>query len=339
MGGSAGVHPSQLGFLLAGWGDGMAGRPNVAAPEGWEKAFSVLDKRPEAETRLAAMRLAQVFATPDVSGALRALADDSSNTMPVRAGALDAWAARPRGDLQFLLGYLGNDDLAEPALRAIGTGADLSLAQGLVAGMPKAAPRARQGILGLLVGRKAWARVLVDALESKAIDHRELPAHLARQIAELKDPALTERLEKSWGSIQPISGDRKQMLERWRGALSPEVIAKGDSVRGKALSPDPAAYVTKCLVREGTSVQTLPVVSEVKFVIGLRILWILPRLWAANTSAPLWKPRTAGFLLALSSRRRQHIWCLVRLRRNHCSIDTYRGPHIHQAVHHARWFA
>lgn len=235
MGGSAGVHPSQLGFLLAGWGDGMAGRPNVAAPEGWEKAFSVLDKRPEAETRLAAMRLAQVFATPDVSGALRALADDSSNSMQVRAGALDAWAARPRGDLQFLLGYLGNDDLAEPALRAIGTGADLSLAQGLVAGMPKAAPRARQGILGLLVGRKAWARVLVDALESKAIDHRELPAHLARQIAELKDPALTERLEKSWGSIQPISGDRKQMLERWRGALSPEVIAKGDSVRGKAL--------------------------------------------------------------------------------------------------------
>jgi putative heme-binding domain-containing protein len=96
-------------------------------------------------------------------------------------------------------------------------------------------PRARNGILAVLAGRKAWAVVLVGAMEKGTIDHREVPAHLARQIAEFKDSDLKNRIEKAWGSIQPVTGDRKAMVEKWRKQLTPVEISKGDAARGKAL--------------------------------------------------------------------------------------------------------
>lgn len=233
--GEAGVHASHWGALLAGWADGMAGKANPSAPAGWGKAHSQLAGKPDPEIRLAAMRLAQLFASPDVSGALKQMAADPALPVEIRAGALDAWATRPRGDHRFLLDYLGREDLAEPAIRALSTGADTALASDLAIGFAKAGPRARQGILAALAGRKAWAGVMVGAMENGTIDHRLVPAHLALQVAEFKDPALRARLEKVWGSIQPVSGDRKVMVERWRNQLTPEVISKGDATRGKAL--------------------------------------------------------------------------------------------------------
>ena len=233
--GEAGAHSSHWTALLAGWADGLAGRANSAAPAGWEKAYNHLAGKSDPEIRLSAMRLAQVFASPDVSGALKDLAADKALLVETRAGALEAWATRPRGDLRFLLEYLGQEELAEPALRALATGGDPALAAELAAGFAKAGPRARQGILAALAGRKSWAVVMVEAMEKGTIDHREVPAHLARQVADFKDPALRARLENAWGSIQQISGDRKAMVERWRNQLTPEEISKGDPTRGKAL--------------------------------------------------------------------------------------------------------
>lgn len=233
--GDSGVHPSHSAPLLAGWADGLSGKPSPGAPAGWIKAQASMAKRPEPEIRLAGMSLSQVFGSPDVSAALVAMASDESMPIEVRSGAINAWAVRPRGDLRFLLAYLANEELAGPALSAMAAGSDVSLAGELVRAYPKSGPRARQSILAALAGRKAWAAELVGAMEKGAIDHREVPAHLARQVAEFKDPQLKNRLEKAWGSVQPISGDRKAMVEKWRVQLSAGEIAKGDAKRGRAL--------------------------------------------------------------------------------------------------------
>ena len=233
--GETGAHPSHGASLLAGWADGLVGRTQPPIPSGWEKTYAYLAKKSDPEIRLLSMRLAQVFASPDVSGALKSLAADATLPLETRAGALDAWATRPRGDLHFLLEYLRSEELAEPALRALATGADPAVAADLAAAFAKVGPRARNGILAVLAGRKAWAVVLVGAMEKGTIDHREVPAHLARQIAEFKDSDLKNRIEKAWGSIQPVTGDRKAIVEKWRKQLTPVEISKGDAARGKAL--------------------------------------------------------------------------------------------------------
>lgn len=233
--GGAGTREDHVPALLAGWAEGVGGRVNPRAPAGWDKAHARLARLSDPETRLSAMRLAQVFGTPDVSATLREMAGDNSLSLETRAGALDAWASRPRGDVRFLLGFLENEALAESALRGIATGADPALAEELSARFAKAGPRARQGILAALASRKTWAIALVAGMETGAIDHRAVPAHLARQVGEFKDPSLKARLEKAWGSVQPVSGDRKAMVARWEKQLTREEISKGDPGRGKVL--------------------------------------------------------------------------------------------------------
>ncbi len=219
--------------LLIGWLDAKAGQAQPKPPVGWGKAYAALAQASNWETMMLNQRLAQVFGTPDVSATLQAFADNPQLPIAQRREALEAWVVRPRGDLAFLAGYLTNPELAPVAIQGLATGSSPVLADRILASLPLLRDDARQSALAVLVSRPAWASRLVEAMEKGVVPPRTVPSHLARQVGSLKDASLAARWEKAWGSIQPIKADKKQLLAKWKGQLTPEALGKGDVARGK----------------------------------------------------------------------------------------------------------
>ena len=229
------VNPKLDYLLVQGWLGGKNNLMQHKPPEGWSKAYAVLAKNNLLSTRLRAMRLAQVFGTPDVSGDLRAIVDNQEIPMDERREALEAWVVRPRGDLGFLFGYLKTPDLATAAIQGLATGKDTQMADLLISQLANLREDGRQAALAALVSRASWASQLALAVEQGKVPAKSIPSHLARQVGNLKDKALTSRWEKAWGSIQPIRSDKKQLLAQWKEKLTPETLGKGEAGKGKVV--------------------------------------------------------------------------------------------------------
>ena len=230
-----GVHPKQDYLLIQGWLEAKENLAQPKAPEGWAKAYAVLSNKTDLFTRLQAMRLAQVFGTPDVSVDLRAVAAKQENSMDERRQALEAWLVRPRGDLNFLFDYLKTPELAPVAIQGLATGKDTKLADLLISQLGSMREDGRNAALAVLVSRAGWANQLAQAMEQGKVSAKSIPSHLARQVGTLKDAGLTSRWEKAWGSIQPVRADKKQLLAQWKEKLTPEVLGKGEAGKGKAI--------------------------------------------------------------------------------------------------------
>ncbi len=229
------VQVRQTEELLKGWLESKATQAQPKAPQGWDKAYAALEKAKDFDTKLQGLRLAQVFGTPDVSPTLRALAEDEKLPLPNRRQALEAWVVRPRGDLFFLGNYLNSPEMATVAIKGLASGKDSNLADPLVANLSTFREDGRQAALAVLVSRPAWAAKLAEAIEQGKVSPKSIPSHLARQVANLKDPVLTSRWEKAWGSIQPVKADKKLLLAKWKENLTPESLGKGDAIKGKSL--------------------------------------------------------------------------------------------------------
>ena len=78
----------------------------------------------------------------------------------------------------------------------------------------------RQQALELLVERPVWTNKLLDALESDKIAPRDIPVHIARQIALLPGKEFALRIEKNWGSIRPSNQDKVKRLGDWKTKLA-----------------------------------------------------------------------------------------------------------------------
>ena len=229
------VNPKQDYLLVQGWLGGKNNLMQPKPPEGWAKAYAVLAKNNLLYTRLQAMRLAQVFGTPDVSADLRAIVDNQETPAKERREALEAWVVRPRGDLGFLFDYLKTPELATAAIQGLAGGKDTRLADQLISQLSNLREDGRQAALAALVSRASWANQLAQAVEQGKVPAKSIPSHLARQVGNLKDGALTSRWEKAWGSIQPIRADKKQLLAQWKEKLTPETLGKGEAGKGKAV--------------------------------------------------------------------------------------------------------
>jgi putative heme-binding domain-containing protein len=77
--------------------------------------------------------------------------------------------------------------------------------------------------------------VLLDAVEKGTVPKGDITAFTARQIANLKDKAVVEKLGKVWGEVKTGSANAKAKIAEYKNKLTPDVIAKGNVAKGKVL--------------------------------------------------------------------------------------------------------
>jgi putative heme-binding domain-containing protein len=91
------------------------------------------------------------------------------------------------------------------------------------------------GIMDTLVARPAFARAMLDEMAAGRIPRTELSAFHARQIRAFNDEALSKHLVDAWGELRESAADKKQLIEKLKADLKPDVLKKANLSNGRIL--------------------------------------------------------------------------------------------------------
>ena len=226
--------------LLQGMELALAGRRLDEVPASLASWFAAAWRRPNPSQALirAGLRLGNAGAT---SVALNLIADEKTPEKDRVALIEILGEISEPGSVSNLLALFETSKsaaLKNAALSALGHFPERHIAEALVRLYPGWGADLRQRGRNALCSRSAWTAVLLDAVDAGTIAQADLGFDQLRQIAALKDPVLTARVEKRWGRIQPASDEEKQnTVNRLRLTLSPSGAAgrsgKGDIAAGK----------------------------------------------------------------------------------------------------------
>lgn len=96
-------------------------------------------------------------------------------------------------------------------------------------------PADRATVIGMLVSRPAFAKALLAEVAASRIPRSDLSAFHARQIRGFNDGALTKQLVEAWGELRDSSADKKELIEKTKARLRPDVLAKANLNNGRML--------------------------------------------------------------------------------------------------------
>lgn len=90
-------------------------------------------------------------------------------------------------------------------------------------------------IMDTLVARPAFAKAMLAEMAAGRIPRTELSAFHARQIRSFNDEALSKLLVEAWGELRESAADKKQLIEKLKGDLKPEVLKQANLSNGRML--------------------------------------------------------------------------------------------------------
>jgi putative heme-binding domain-containing protein len=207
----------------------------VQPPAEWAEARTKLAKDSDAAVQAAVRRLGANFRDPRVIREAHGIASDSKRPAADRVAAVRSIAVaqlpESLGTLEKLLSGDGPPELRGEVLRALG-GYDSREIPALVIGKWKSLNDSlRTEALTLLTGRRDWADELLSAIAGGRLTRDDLSAPAAQRIASLKDPQLTAKLEKTWGSVrQQTPAEIDDLIKRMRRVVA---TGKGDAEAGR----------------------------------------------------------------------------------------------------------
>jgi len=220
--------------LLKGMSEGLKGRRSVPMPRGWETVAEKLAKSPNAQVREMAQSLSVTFGSPAALRALRATLLDRNASTAARSNALATLLAAKDPQLPPALQQLLNDSaLRAGALRGLAAYDDAKTPGAILAVYPSLSATEKKDALNTLASRAANAKPLLAAVAEKKIPAQDLTAELVRQLRNLKDPQIDERVTKHWGVTRETEADKLADIERFRKLIATK--GYGDARRGRAV--------------------------------------------------------------------------------------------------------
>jgi len=238
--------------LLSGILQGFEGRRSVPMPTDWPTVFVKMNASENSEVRQQAVRLALVFNDQDALKLLRAQANDQTMLAEDRIVAIDSLVAKKVDGfatdlLQLVEQSIEQPDVCSAALRGLSEYQHQDTPSTLIAKYSTFDPINRQNAIQTLASRVEWAGRLMDAVEEKKIDRTELTAFTARQLRNLGDEKLIDRVHALWGDVRATSAEKTKLIANYRKRLSADALAGADHRRGsqtlrKALRQLPPAF-------------------------------------------------------------------------------------------------
>jgi len=220
--------------LLQGLNAALAGRPRVSTPESWprEKLLGDADPKVVAEVR----KLAVTFGDRQAIAELKATLADRQSTLASRREALTALLRiREAGLGQELRKLLGEPGLRAAALRGLASYDDSETPAAILAGYAEYTLPEKRDALNTLAARPAYAQALLDAVAAGKVPSSDLSAELVRQMLNLGDVAVKERVDKVWGAVRESTGDKAEQIEAYHWLLNAKPSYTPDLALGRAL--------------------------------------------------------------------------------------------------------
>ncbi len=222
--------------LLQGILRGLEGHRTFPMPAGWPESYRSLAEADDAQVGELALRLALLFDDPVALQNLRERAQDTAHSAAERQQAITALVARQaQGLAPLLLDLLQDAATCETALRGLAEFDHTETPVAILERYPQLSPSERQQALQTLASRKTWAAALLDAVEQEQIPRTDLTAFTARQLRNLGDPELVERVNEVWGEIRETSAERVKQMADYKKRLTPDQLARANPAAGRGV--------------------------------------------------------------------------------------------------------
>jgi putative heme-binding domain-containing protein len=222
--------------VLRGLAAALQGWHRAPQLPAWKTLRDVIASSGNAKLHSLAEQLGVVFGDPRALAQLEAIALQQSAEPEVRRSALQQLIDAGDAHLEDLLPPLLEDPAtAGVAARGLLRNEDPSFAAMVIQRWPMLPEADRPAVVGALVSRRRTAAMLLEAMAQGTIPCGALGAFQARQILNLNDPSLGQRLTQVWGQVQTSDADKKALMDHYRVLLSPDRLKAANPSRGREL--------------------------------------------------------------------------------------------------------
>jgi putative membrane-bound dehydrogenase-like protein len=224
--------------VLEGMAEAFKGIRKAPKPANWEEKVVRALARSEADPIRAKARATLVRDLSILFGDGRALDDvkkialDDNADITARESALKTLIEARPDDLRALCTKLLDvRGLNTTAARGLALFDDPEIGKQLAKNYRKFAT----SIMDTLVARPAFAKAMLAEMAAGRIPRTELSAFHARQIRSFNDEALSKLLVEAWGELRESAADKKQLIEKLKADLKPEVLKQANLSNGRML--------------------------------------------------------------------------------------------------------
>ena len=224
--------PSIRARLLRGMLDGLEGRRNLAPPSGWNAISPTLATSGNADVRRFSMELSQLFGDTDaINRALQMIQDKQAN-IDTRRTMLRSLLNQQNSEASSLLESLMQEPgLIQDAIRGYAIVENDSASEVLLERYKKMTAAQKRAVVETLSSRETYARKLLVAMNDKVIARDDIPAHVARSLAELLGEAFTA----VYGEVRSVAEDRVELIAKYKAIITDEALATADASNGRAI--------------------------------------------------------------------------------------------------------
>jgi putative membrane-bound dehydrogenase-like protein len=221
--------------ILRGIHEALKGRRRVEMPSEWSAAFEKLSHSKNTQVRRQATSLAVIFGDPKAFAELRRVLSDQSAGSRGRQDALAALLDARDKDLAPVLQQLvGERTLRNTALRGLAFYEDAKTPQVILQAFSSFNPEEKRDALSTLASRAAYGKALMEAVAAKKVPASDVPAEIVRQLRNLRDKSLDERIAQVWGIVRNTPAERRRFIAGWRQKIM-QAEAAPDLSLGRAI--------------------------------------------------------------------------------------------------------
>jgi putative membrane-bound dehydrogenase-like protein len=211
--------------VLEGMAEAFKGIRKAPKPANWDKVTSS-SKSPNFRD------LSILFGDGRALDDVKKIALDDKADITAREAALKTLIeARPDDLRELCTKLIDVRCLNTTAARGLALFDDPEIGKQLAKNYRKFAP----GLMDTLVSRPAFAKAMLSEMAAGKIPRADLSAFHARQIRSFNDEELTKQLTDAWGELRESAADKKQLIEKVKAQLTPEVLAKANLSQGRML--------------------------------------------------------------------------------------------------------
>jgi len=222
--------------ILNGLSRALQGQRQVARPSGWDSVEPKLNHSADASVRSLAQSVALKFGSSNALASLRQTLMSPSADPGARQTALDSLLGARDPELAPVLQQLLEDGaLRASALRGLAAYDDPKTPGAILKIYPSITGVQRRDALNTLAGRVTYATELLAAVEQGTVPVQDLTADLVRQLRNLNDSALVQRVTKVWGVMRDTTEDKQAEIRKYRNIYRAGGSLPGDASSGRAV--------------------------------------------------------------------------------------------------------
>lgn len=222
--------------ILAGMTEGLSGWRKATKPPAWDSLTAKLSGSGDEAVRNRVRELNVVFGDGRALNEVKRIALDGKAELSVRKAALQTLIENRPPDLREVCEQLlGVRFLNAIAARGLSQFDDPAIGEKLAKSYRNFDASERSAVVETLLSRPVFAKALLNEVAAGKIARADVTPFHARQIRGFNDPVLAKQLAEVWGELREPAADKRALIAKLKGQLSPDELAKADPGAGRVV--------------------------------------------------------------------------------------------------------